>query len=187
MTRRPLCALCLAAGFAAALPAAAQQKHSHSHGHAHAHEHGKVEIDAALDGAQLTLTLRSPLDNLLGFEHVPRTDAQKQAAAKLVERLRGDATLIAPDPAAGCERQGEPQLKSAVLGLGGAQEAGDGHDDLEASYAFVCREPGKLGHIELGLVKAYAGMKRVEVQIAGAKGQAKQVLRRPAQRIHWPK
>lgn len=197
MSRRrlaPLCALCLAAGFAAALPMAwahgdhaHESKPSHHHGHAHAHEHGRVQLDAALEGATLSLTLRAPLESLLGFEHAPRTDAQKQAAARLVERLRSDATLVRPDPAAGCEPGGAPQLRSGALGLGGAQEAGDGHDDLEADYVFRCRAPDRLGHIELGLVQAYAGVKRVEVQIVGAKGQARQVLRRPAQRITWPK
>lgn len=81
----------------------------------------------------------------------------------------------------------EVSLASAALGLGDGAAGEQGHDDLEATYRFRCREPGRLGHIELSLLKAYPRIGRPGVQIVGAKGQSKQVLRRAVTRLVWPR
>ena len=61
----------LAAGLAAtALPAWA----------AKAHQHGVARLDVAVEATRVTLYLDTPLDNLLGFERAPRTDAERKAA-----------------------------------------------------------------------------------------------------------
>ena len=44
---------------------------------AHAHVHGAVQLDVAVDGPTLTLTLEAPLDSVVGFERAPRTAAEK--------------------------------------------------------------------------------------------------------------
>lgn len=162
---------------ASTVPAAAQQ---------HAHQHGVVRIDAALDGALLTVALNAPLDNLLGFERPPRSAAEQRAAKELIQRLKDDPALIRPDPAAGCERS-ELQLESAALGLGNAAPDGDGHAELDATWSFRCKAPERLAFIDLGLIAAYPRIGRAEVQIAAAKSQSRQVLKRPAQRIAWPR
>lgn len=150
-----------------------------------AHQHGVVTLDAVLDGPVLTVSFSLPLDSALGFERAPRSAAEKQAAGKLVERLRTDAALVQPDPAAGCTRE-EVALVSPALGLGGGAIDGE-HADVDASYRFRCQAPARLTHIELGLVAAFARIARVEAQVVGARGQARQVLRRPAQRLIWPR
>jgi len=152
----------------------------------HAHQHGVVQIDAALDGPTLSVALNAPLDNLLGFERPPRSAAEQRAAKELIQRLKDDPALIRPDPAAGCERS-ELQLESAALGLGNAPPDADGHAELDATWSFRCKAPERLAYIELGLIAAYPRIGRAEVQIAAAKGQSRQVLKRPAQRIAWPR
>lgn len=171
-----LAASCVALA-ASTAPAAAQQR---------AHQHGVVQIDAALDGAMLTVALNAPLDNLLGFERPPRSAAEQRAAKDLTQRLKDDPALIRPDPAAGCERS-ELQLESAALGLGNAAPDGDGHAELDATWSFRCTAPERLTFIDLGLMATYPRIGRAEVQIAAAKGQSRQVLKRPAQRIAWPR
>jgi hypothetical protein len=158
-------------------PVAAQQ---------HVHQHGVVQIDAALDGPLLTVALNAPLDNLLGFERPPRSAAEQRAAKDLIQRLKDDPALIRPDPAAGCERS-ELQLESAALGLGNAAPDADGHAELDATWSFRCKSPERLAFIDLGLIAAYPRIARAEVQIAAATTQSRQVLKRPAQRIAWPR
>jgi hypothetical protein len=152
----------------------------------HAHAHGVVVAEATLDGPSLDVTLRIPLDSLLGFERAPRSDAEKRAAQALVERLRRDATLVQPGAAAGCARTGV-ELVSAALGLGSAPADADGHAELEARWRFGCTAPDRLAHIELGIVGAYKRIARVDAAIVAPKGQTRQVLKRPAQRLAWPK
>ncbi len=164
---------------AAALLVAAALAHA-----APAHQHGVAQLDGVLDGAVLTVSLSLPLDSLLGFERAPRSAAEKQAAAALVERLRTDALLVQPDPAAACVREAV-EIASPVLGPGpgGVGE----HADIDASWRFRCADPTRLGHVELGLMKAWPRLSRIDAQLVGARGQTRQVLRRPATRLAWPR
>lgn len=157
------------------------------------HQHGVAQLDAAIEGPALTVALNVPLDSLLGFERAPRSAAENQAAARLIERLKRSAEVVLPDPAAQCEST-DVTLVSSALGLGDAAAggassppaAGDEHADVDATYTFRCREPGKLGFIDLPVMKAYPRIGRVEAQVVGAKSQGRQVIKRPAMRLAWP-
>ena len=63
----------------------AADEHDHDHDHEHgslgAHEHGVGRLNAALDGQTLELELESPAMNLVGFEHVATSDADKAKVA----------------------------------------------------------------------------------------------------------
>ena len=49
--------------------------------------HGAVAVEAVLEGPSLDVTLRAPLETLLGFAREPRSEAEKRAAQALLERL----------------------------------------------------------------------------------------------------
>lgn len=72
------------------------------------HVHGVVALDVALDvaleGPRVVLSLKAPLDSLVGFERAPRTDAERRAAADVPARLREPDALFKLDPATGCRR-----------------------------------------------------------------------------------
>ncbi|MCL6416300.1 DUF2796 domain-containing protein [Aestuariirhabdus sp. Z084] len=59
-----------------------------------AHEHGHADLKIALEGKELEVQLVSPAYNLLGFEHDPKTDQQRQQVAQLIQQLRKPETLI---------------------------------------------------------------------------------------------
>jgi hypothetical protein len=172
--RRVLAAVALTAACMTALAAPA----------GHAHEHGAATLDIAIEAGKLTLQLESSLDSLIGFERAPRTEAEQQRVAAMLARLRAADTLFTFDAAAGCTLAGV-ELVSAPLQLGKAepQAAGDGHGDLDGVFAFDCKDTGKLGFIDVGLFKAFAGMQRIAVQVAMPKGQLKRTLTRPASRL----
>jgi hypothetical protein len=76
-----------------------------------AHEHGALRLDVAIEGSKLTITMEAPLDNLLGFERAPRTDAERKAAADVLARLRSPdkgTPLFALDAAAQCDKRARP-------------------------------------------------------------------------------
>ena len=64
-------------------------------GPGHAHVHGQARLEVVLDGPVLAIALESPLDGIVGFEHSPRTAAQKQAAAQALAALKDPARLFA--------------------------------------------------------------------------------------------
>jgi hypothetical protein len=148
-----------------------------------AHEHGVARLDVAVESGRLTLDLDTPLDNLLGFEHAPRTDAERERVASALVRLRDAGTLFRIDPAAGCT-PARVELVSAPLGLGaGAAASQEGHGDLEGHFEFTCKAGARAGFVEVGLFAAFAPLRRVELQVVTAKGQMKATLVRPASRV----
>ena len=151
-----------------------------------AHQHGVAQLDIAYEAGKLTVALDSPLDNLLGFERAPRTDAERQAANAAVARLKDGAALFSIDPAAQCSL-GKTELESAPLKLGppGAKGA-DGHADMAASWEFVCKGAPS-AWIDVGLIDAFRRLSTLEVQAVGGKAQGKSTLKRPAKRLVLPR
>lgn len=149
---------------------------------AQAHVHGAVQLDVAVDGPMLTLTLEAPLDSVLGFERAPRTAAEKKAAQDALSALRASGPLFTPDPAAGCVFQSATADSEA---LQPGAKAGE-HADLDATAEFTCARPERLHRIDLGgLLDRFPRIQRLQVQIVTGQGQFKQTLQRPARVLTW--
>ena len=152
---------------------------------ADAHVHGVATLQVALDGNRLDVDFSSPLDNLVGFEHAPRTDKQKAAVRQMAERLNAPELWFVPNAEAGCKRT-SVNLESAVLDrvlLSGAgperkssmakpdarkdtkSHAGE-HSALSADIVFTCDRPRALSGLELKLFDAFPKLKRIDAQMA---------------------
>ena len=92
-------------------------------------------------------------------------------------RLKDGDQLFRFDAAAGC-KLARSSLDSPVLGLGGNGQPREGHADLHASWEFDCADATKAAQVEVGLF-AFKQLKRVNVQLALPKGQARRELKRP--------
>ena len=150
-----------------------------------AHEHGALKLDVAIEGNKLTIAMEAPLDNLLGFERAPRTDAERKAAADVLTRLRSTdkaAPLFAVDTTAQCMLS-KAEVKAPMLEPGAKQATKDEHADLDASYEFTCAKPDALRTLDVGLFEAYKRIQRIDVQVAGPMGQSKVTLKRPARGV----
>jgi len=149
----------------------------------HAHVHGVAKVDIAVEARRLSVQLEMPLDNLLGFERAPRTDAERKATEAALARLRAAAQMFAIDPAAQCS-VANVELTSAALKLGSPdpQEEADGHADIDASFEFACVDAAKAAFLDVGLFE-FARLQRLEVQVATPRGQFRRDLQRPARRI----
>lgn len=148
-----------------------------------AHVHGVAKLQVAVDGNTLTLDFESPLDSLLGFEHMPRNEKQKAAVRAMAERLNKPGGLFLPSPAASCTVQ-SVKLESPVLEPAKKND-GDGHADLDAEFIFKCAQPNELHGMEVKLFDAFSNLRRLDVQVATARGQTAARLT-PAQRhVSW--
>lgn len=150
------------------------------HKHSHAHEHGVVRVDVAVQGESLAVNLDAPLDSLVGFERAPRNGKERQAADEVLARLKSGTGLFNGDASAQCTLS-KAEVKAPVLEA--AATAKGGHADLEASYEFRCAQPAQLRTLDLGLFEAFKRIQRIDVQVAGARGQVKATLRRPARSV----
>ena len=63
--------------------------------HHEAHEHGVAHLNIAIEGNNVYIEFTSPAANIVGFEHHPRTQKQKDAVEDAVKKLKaGDALII---------------------------------------------------------------------------------------------
>lgn len=147
-----------------------------------AHVHGQVLANVAVQGNKLSVQIEAPLDSLLGFEHRPRTTAQRQAAQAVAQQLKTPHAWLKPDAAARCTlASSDVDTQALEPAQPGAKEAA--HADVDASYEFTCAAPEQLKGLDITLMDGFKRIQRIDVQVAGGKGQSKQSLRRPAQRV----
>lgn len=156
---------------------------SMAHAAGHAHVHGLAKLDVAIDAGKLSLGLESPLDNLVGFERAPRTDAERQAVDKAVAALRDAGSMFRIDPAAQCKSV-KVDLASAALKLGNPDpaEVAAGHADIDGSFEFDCVDAAKATWIEVGLFR-FERLQKLQVQVATPSGEFRRDLARPTSRL----
>ena len=170
--RRIASGLALAASVAVPFVAAQAQQQ-------HAHVHGQLRLDVAIDGPTVVIGMESPLDNIVGFERAPKTDAEKKVVEAALAQLRAADKLFAIDPAANC-KLGPVDLRSSALGLGNPDPAEPaGHADLDATFSFNCTNAAAARFIDVGLFSVFKGARQIDAQIASAQGQFKRQLKRP--------
>jgi len=150
-----------------------------------AHVHGQVTLELAIEPRSISLRLDAPQDSLLGHERTPRSAAERQAAAAVLQRLQDGAALFGLPAEAGCRAAGTPEVVAPRLQPGAAAAAG-AHADIEASYRFDCARTDGLRALDLGgLLDAFPRIQRIDAQVAGPASQHKTTLTRPARRLAW--
>ncbi len=160
------------------------------------HQHGVASLQLVVEGNRLDITLDSPLDNLLGFEHGPRSAAELAAVRVMAQRLRGAAALVRPTPAAGCLLRtvalASPVIAPDVLaeqamrGTPSALPAAGGHADLQARFSFVCVQPQALRAVALGgLFLAFTRLRQLDVALVTPDLQRGATLRPQQPVLAW--
>lgn len=152
-----------------------------------AHVHGVATLQLALDGSLLHLNLSSPLDSVLGFEHLPRTEKQKAAVRHMADQLRQADRLFQPTVAARCTLKSS-SLESPVLETGehkGHDHEEHDHQDLNAEFVFYCAKPNELRDLEVNLFPYFPGLLRLKTEIATPRGQSAAMLTPSKRRIAW--
>ncbi|EZP68658.1 DUF2796 domain-containing protein [Pseudomonas sp. RIT357] len=185
--RRLLLALPFALLPLAIAHAAEDHDHDHEHGSLGAHEHGVGRLNAVLDGQTLELELDSPAMNLVGFEHVATTAADKAKVAAARKQLENPAALFNLPKAAGCVISSQ-ELNSPLFGdkpeadhddddhdheaKDGAHEHHHDHSEIHAHYQFTCATPTALSNLDLTQVfKTFPATQKIQVQLIGPSGQ----------------
>ena len=87
-----------------------------------AHEHGHGTLDIVVEGEELVVELRIPGVNVVGFEHAPRDDAEREAVRQALVPFGDAAALFVLPAEAECELE---EAKAEILDT--THE--DDHDD----------------------------------------------------------
>jgi hypothetical protein len=160
-----------------------------------AHVHGVAKLMLVQSGAALEIALESPLDNALGFEHAPRTEAERTTLAAVARRLEAVSAVVQLPPAAGC------QLVEAHVQMPFMQAAEDhdhkdaahdpdhkdAHSDIEAAYTLRCSAPAALETVEVRLFDTFSRLQSLRAEAATDGGQGAAELTRTSPRWRLPK
>ena len=153
------------------------------------HVHGHAELDIAIEESSIALMLVSPLDNILGFEHTPRTDAEHKQADDAHKALEQGDRLFVIDEGAGCktEKISVPTLYEDMHNHGHAGHAGM-HADAELTIQYSCTSGHDVRIIDTSaLFDAFPRLQTLQVQLAGPDRQAGMTITRTQPRISVPR
>lgn len=157
MTRVLTVAVCLLSSLCVAGSAHAQKR---QHG-AHQHGHGTLKI--AIEGPTVDLELAAPGDDIVGFEHAPKTEAQKAAVEKAIQQLGSPLALFVLPAAAACTVK---EAKPVVDRTGGAD-----HSEFKATYKLECGTPKALTSIRFDYFKVFPRAEELDVAVVSEKAQ----------------
>lgn len=144
-----------------------------------AHTHGIGRLEVAVDGSRLSVAFQAPAADVVGFEHAPRDQGQREAAAAAERLLRAHAGLFAMPPSARC------RFLSAEVDSPWAGDAVDdgGHADFAARWDFDCADPAKLAFLEVRIASRLPGDLRLEATVLGEAGAQRSELTRTRTRL----
>lgn len=144
----------------------------HEHRHHEAHVHGEAELNLLIDGTTIAIELKSPALNVLGFEHEPKTDKEKEVVKQANKKLSNYKNIIS---IAGLSCQVvESEIESPY---GSEHEEGhhehdhhdedhhsedDDHGDYYLSYSLRCENTNKLKTIEVKVFDNFQGFETIE-------------------------
>jgi hypothetical protein len=160
-----------------------------------AHLHGKVVVNVALEGPLLSVELDAPAINVIGFEHAPRTDAQKREVAAVDRWLASGVGVIGVAPAAGCVRQKVDYTPPKFAGDhdhdhdhdhehdAGAKGEAETHADYRARFTYTCTNPAALPWADLWLVRRLKNVAEIEVNLVTPQVQTQRTLGADATRL----
>lgn len=199
MLNRSLIAIAL---IGLAVPALAQDQEARRQLDAHSHGEGRLAI--AIEGKTVEMELEAPASDIIGFEHAPRTKAQRKTLADARKQLGKLAGVMVLTPEAGCKlASADVDVVGAVVeakgkkGKGHSHGHSHGHDhgkkaesakaddhdhgahsEFKVTYKVECATPEKLGSVAFDYFKSFKGAEKLNVTVIGPKGQSSYVVTR---------
>jgi uncharacterized membrane protein YkoI len=158
-----------------------------------AHVHGHGNLDIAVEGTKVSMSLEAPGMDIVGFEHAAKSSEQKAAVDKATATLSAPLTLFNIPAAAGCKvtdakvaleaehdhDHGDDDHDHDAKKGADADHDHDhdkdhaGHNQFEGTYALECAKPAEITSIAFDYFKSFAGAQGLTVNVVTAKAQNK--------------
>jgi hypothetical protein len=148
-----------------------------AHAQAQRHQHGASTVEISLDGNMLLVAWESPLSDLIGFEHAPRSAGEKSHAAQLLATLQSPSALLTPNPEAQCRVTKVTTQAPNLMQTEHAHDAHGAHSDLDYAVSYHCTQPKALAQLRVHAFQTWPAIKAMEASLVGPGGQAVQTLR----------
>lgn len=176
-TPRGLCAAALILACAGAGPTAAETSPG-------AHEHGAAEVELAVEGSDVLVNFASPLYNLVGFEHAPRDEKDREAVAAARVLLDDPGNLVSlPADAACAVVELDVHWEAASADEHDDHDAGEQHADAEVAVRYRCEHPDRLNSLDITAFKSFERLSEVELRAVGPDGAVAESRERDSPRV----
>ncbi|MEY3466502.1 MAG: ZrgA family zinc uptake protein [Steroidobacteraceae bacterium] len=133
-----------------------------------AHEHGRVTLDVALEGGTLVVEWSAPALQVVGFEHAPRTEAERAALASATAWINRGNGVVGVPPAARCRLRSIQHAPPTLAGhrdAAGKTDHDAEHADFRARVSYECAAPAALTWLEPWVLRQLRGVERVEINL----------------------
>lgn len=143
------------------------------------HQHGSAILNVAIADQVLSVEYITPAANIVGFEHTPSTEDQKNAVHEVTKLLETGKVLNIPDEA-GCTLthvEVEHEAKSEEHAKEGSDEHEEHeedegtHSEFHVRYEYQCENMVAVAHIDVELFKYFPATEKITTQIITPSGQ----------------
>lgn len=145
---------------------------NHEHRQHEAHVHGKAELSLLIDGDTVAIELKSPALNMLGFEHEPKTNEEKEIVEQANKKLSDynniisiadlNCQVIESEIESPYESEHEEEHHDHDHKHHDDHHGDDEHGDYYLSYSLKCENTDKLKTIEVKLFDNFDGFETIE-------------------------
>ncbi|OEF23001.1 zinc uptake protein ZrgA [Vibrio rumoiensis] len=179
--------------------AVAEDAHQHEHRQHEAHVHGVVTFNIVQEDKELLMEITSPGNDVLGYEHTPQTDAEKQVYQQASALLNKPEQVFTLTDNAQCKVE-HASVKSNI------ENETDEHHDHEAEedhhdhdhdhdhdqhgtftveYHFECDNIQQLSSISTQWFTHFPSTQTIEVNLLTDTKQKHIELKNPQNTIEW--
>lgn len=145
-----------------------------------AHQHGRGNFSMAIEKGKVSIDLEAPAVDLVGFEHMPKTQVERDAVEAAKRHLLDPLKLFGVPQAAGCKVvESAVELESAHHHdhddkTDHKHDAKDtGHTEFQAQYVLECATPAALTTLDFTYFEAFPGAASLEIIAISEKSQIK--------------
>ena len=125
------------------------------------HEHGVSALKIAQDGSSFLFELEAPGDDIVGFEHEAKNDAQKAAVEEALSKLKNPEQLFVAPASAGCSvKENEAEFETS----------GD-HAGFHVHWSMKCAKPANMKALKIKFFKVFEKASEIELEAVGEVGQ----------------
>lgn len=149
------------------------------------HVHGQGTLDIAIEGKKISMELVVPGMDIVGFEHVPTTDAQKAEVEKGKAKLTDVLSVFKLPASAKCKADTANVENRKETHHPGEKDDDDDdkpgapeHSEFHATYSITCEAPESVTGLETAYFVDFAGAQLLNVNITTSKGQTQAQMTR---------
>lgn len=154
------------------------------------HVHGRVTINVALEGGALVIELDAPAVNVVGFEHVPGSDAEQAAVSAAATLFNSPGALFALPAQAQCRFQKTaltpPVWETREDVPGQPDDPNEQHADYQVRFTYQCRSPAQLIWLVPSLLDKLCNITGARLNFTTGRGQRSEVVTNGHTRVSFP-